>query len=161
MYTVSILPPRPRRVSCPVEVRLLELDRPQTVLTGHAKALNVSEADYAKMLDQLRTADLATIRQASDTGDGQSTLDVAIDPSEGPHARLERLELRERLAKAIQQLPERERQILALYYEEELTLAEIGEVIGVGESRVSQLRSQAIARLRSILSTSLEQKKTH
>jgi len=43
MYTVSILPPRPRRVSCPVEVRLLELDRPQTVLTGHAKALNVSE----------------------------------------------------------------------------------------------------------------------
>ena len=49
------------------------------------------------------------------------------------------------LAEAITELPERERQILALYYHEELTLAEIGEVIGVGESRVSQLRTQAIA----------------
>ncbi len=57
--------------------------------------------------------------------------------------------------KAIEQLPERERQILALYYEEELTLAEIGEVIGVGESRVSQLRSLALSRLRTLLRESL------
>ena len=126
-----------------------------------AAALNVSGAEYTRMLDQLRTADLATIRQASANGDGQSTLEVAIDPSEGALARLERAELREHLAKAIQQIPDRERQILALYYEEELTLAEIGEVIGVGESRVSQLRSQAIARLRSLLNASLHQKKTH
>ncbi len=55
----------------------------------------------------------------------------------------------ERLAAALGELPDRERQILALSYEEELTLAEIGQVIGVGESRVSQLRTQAIARLRS------------
>ena len=48
------------------------------------------------------------------------------------------------LAQAITELPERERQILALYYQEELTLAEIGAVIGVGESRVSQLRTQAV-----------------
>jgi len=126
-----------------------------------AAALNVSDPEYRKMLDQLRTADLATIRQASVGGDGQSTLEVAIDPGEGPLDRLERMELREHLAKAIQQIPDRERQILALYYEEELTLAEIGEVIGVGESRVSQLRSQAIARLRSLLNTSLTQKRTH
>jgi RNA polymerase sigma factor for flagellar operon FliA len=126
-----------------------------------AAALNVSESEYHKMLDQLRTCDLATIRQASATGDGQSTLEVAIDTSEGPLARLERMELREHLAKAIEQIPDRERQILALYYEEELTLAEIGEVIGVGESRVSQLRSQAIARLRSLLNASLNLKKAH
>ena len=88
-------------------------------------------------------------------------LEVVVDQSEGPLARLERMELREHLANAIQQIPDRERQILALYYEEELTLAEIGEVIGVGESRVSQLRSQAIARLRSLLNASLHQKKTH
>ena len=49
-------------------------------------------------------------------------------------------------------------QILALYYEEELTLAEIGEVIGVGESRVSQLRTQAIARLRASLQATLAPK---
>ncbi len=52
-------------------------------------------------------------------------------------------------------MPERERQILALYYQEELTLAEIGEVIGVCESRVSQLRSLAITRLRTLLRRSL------
>ena len=72
-------------------------------------------------------------------------LELCVDPDEGVVAKLERKELREHLAQAIEQLPERERQILALYYEEELTLAEIGEVIGVGESRVSQLRSLAIA----------------
>ena len=126
-----------------------------------AAALNVSGSAYNKILDQLRTADLATIRQASVNSDGQSTLEVAIDTSEGPLARLERIELREHLANAIQQIPERERQILALYYEEELTLAEIGEVIGVGESRVSQLRSQAVARLRSLLHSSLQRRKTH
>jgi len=126
-----------------------------------AAALGVSAPEYDKMLDQLRSADLATIRQASSDGDGGSILDVAVDPGEGPHTRLERQELREYLAKAIVQLPERERHILALYYEEELTLAEIGEVIGVGESRVSQLRTQAVARLRSILGGVIQQKGTH
>ncbi len=116
-----------------------------------ARALDVSGEEYDRMLDQLRSAELASIRQASVDADGQSTLDVAVDASETPYARLERLELRSRLAAGIEQLPERERQILALYHEEGLTLAEIARVIGVGESRVSQLRTQAIARLRSIL----------
>lgn len=115
-----------------------------------AGALNVSEAEYGRILDQLKTAELATIRQSTNE-DGTSSLEVAVDPGEGPYARLEREELRQLLAEAITELPERERQILALYYQEELTLAEIGEVIGVGESRVSQLRTQAIGRLRSRL----------
>jgi RNA polymerase sigma factor FliA len=119
-----------------------------------AAALNVSEKEYDKMLDQLRSAELASIRQASPV-DGRGLVDIAIDRSEGPYARVERLELRAHLAKGIVQLPERERHILALYFEEELTLAEIGEVIGVGESRVSQLRTQALARLRSLLHQSL------
>ncbi len=123
-----------------------------------AAALNVTEAQYDKMLDQLRTVDLATIRQASAMPEAQGLLEVAVDPDEGPHARLERRELREHLARALTKLPERERHILALYYDEELTLAEIGAVIGVGESRVSQLRTQAIARLRSFLSESLAAK---
>jgi len=75
---------------------------------------------------------------------------VAID-DEGPYRQLERRELRSRLVHALAQLPDRERQILALSYEEELTLAEIGQVIGVGESRVSQLRTQAVSRLRSMM----------
>jgi len=72
----------------------------------------------------------------------------ALDPDEGPDAQLHRTELRTLLAGAIRELPEREREILALYYEEELTMAEIGKVIGVCESRVSQLRSLALSRLR-------------
>jgi RNA polymerase sigma factor for flagellar operon FliA len=59
--------------------------------------------------------------------------------------------MRSLLVESLGRLPEREKQILMLSYQEELTLAEIGEVIGVGESRVSQLRTQAVARLRSMM----------
>jgi len=120
-----------------------------------AGALGVSEPAYDHMLDQIRAAEVVMIRPL-ETGTGDtSVLDVAIDPDEGPHLRLERAEIREHLAQAITELPERERQILALYYQEELTLAEIGAVIGVGESRVSQLRTQAVARLRTRLRETL------
>ena len=121
-----------------------------------AGALNVSETEYGRLLDQLKTAELAAIRQAT-AGDGTDALEVAIDPGESPHTTLERQELRQLLAESIAELPERERQILALYYQEELTLAEIGQVIGVGESRVSQLRTQAIGRLRARLRERLRQ----
>ncbi|MGE3176574.1 MAG: sigma-70 family RNA polymerase sigma factor [Vicinamibacterales bacterium] len=122
-----------------------------------ATALDISETEYGKVLDQLRSADLALIKRTS--ADGRDELEVAVDPDEGPHAHLERSELRALLAEAITELPERERQILALYYHEELTLAEIGQVIGVGESRVSQLRTQAIGRLRVSLGISLKQRR--
>jgi RNA polymerase sigma factor for flagellar operon FliA len=116
-----------------------------------AAALKVSPEQYDKMLDDLRATEVAAIRQAEGS-DSRQLLDIAIGPEEdGPHARLERRELATMLARALGELPERERQVLSLYYEQELTLAEIGEVIGVSESRVSQLRSQAIARLRSLM----------
>jgi RNA polymerase sigma factor for flagellar operon FliA len=121
-----------------------------------ARELNVSVPEYEKMLDQIRAVDLAQIRQLDASAPGSPIFEVALDPGEGPLARLERVELREHLARAIAELPERERQILSLYYEKELTLAEIGAVIGVGESRVSQLRSQAVARVRSRLRETLQ-----
>jgi RNA polymerase sigma factor for flagellar operon FliA len=120
-----------------------------------ARALSVSEAGYDRMLDQIKAVDLGTIRQLDVPSGDAPMLEVAIDPDEGAHARLERAELKQHLARAIAGLPERERQILSLYYDEELTLAEIGAVIGVGESRVSQLRTQAIARLRARLRETL------
>ena len=120
-----------------------------------SEALNVAEADYERMLDQLKAMDIAAVRHEAASGVA-SLLDVAIDPDEGPHIRLERAELRRHLAHAIAELPERERYILSLYYEKEATLAEIGAVIGVGESRVSQLRTQAIARLRARLRETLQ-----
>lgn len=123
-----------------------------------ASALAISETEYDRVLDQLRSADLAIVKRSS--ADGRDELEVAVDPDEGPHAHLERSELRAMLADAITELPDRERQILAMYYHEEMTLAEIGEVIGVGESRVSQLRTQAIARLRSSLGVTLQRRRT-
>ena len=84
---------------------------------------------------------------------------VATNPdrvlASGPESRLARSELRRLLGQALLELPERERHVLALYYEEELTMAEIGKVIGVCESRVSQLRSLALSRLRASMRTYL------
>ena len=116
-----------------------------------AQALGVSETEYERMLDTLKSSERAIICQHAVDEDGRTALDLAIEPSESQHDRLEREELRRVLAGAIGILPDREREVLALYYGKELTLAAIGALIGVGESRVSQLRSQAIARLRSTL----------
>jgi RNA polymerase sigma factor for flagellar operon FliA len=121
-----------------------------------ASAMALSPEEYAKVLDQVRSLDLGAIRQLDSTGeDGAPLLELCIDPDEGPEAQLERTELRKLLARALGELPERERHILAMYYEEEMTMAEIGEVIGVCESRVSQLRSLALSRLRGSLRESL------
>jgi RNA polymerase sigma factor for flagellar operon FliA len=73
------------------------------------------------------------------------------DPQADPLGALEASERRERLAAAIAQLPERERLVLSLYYNDELNLKEIGEVLGVSESRVCQIHGQALLRLRARL----------
>jgi RNA polymerase sigma factor for flagellar operon FliA len=125
-----------------------------------AEALGVSTAEYEAKLDELRLAEVAVVQPSGTGDDSVERLDVAID-EDGPYRQLERRELRARLADAIRQLPERERLILAMSYEQEMTLAEIGRVIGVGESRVSQLRTQAVARLRSMLREWLEPLGTH
>ena len=121
-----------------------------------ASALGMTVAQYARALEQLRTLELAAARELdAPTADGTPLLEFCVDPGESAVQTIERQELRSHLAQAIGQLPERERQILALYYEEELTLAEIGEVIGVCESRVCQLRGLAVSRLRTLLRESL------
>ena len=116
-----------------------------------AGALGVELEEYEGMLDDLRWADLAAMRRVRADEPGEDLLEVVVDPEAGPYVQAERGELSRELARALAELPERERQVLALSYEEELTLAEIGEVLGVSESRVSQIRTQAVARLRSLL----------
>ena len=63
-----------------------------------------------------------------------------------------RSEMKQQLVRAIAELPEKERQVLALYYYEELTMKEVGAILGVGESRVSQIHSMAVIRMRARLS---------
>jgi FliA/WhiG family RNA polymerase sigma factor len=73
------------------------------------------------------------------------------DPEKTPLLLCLRSEMKDLLTRAIEDLPEKERQVLALYYYEELTMKEVGAVLGVGESRVSQIHSMAVVRLRARL----------
>jgi RNA polymerase sigma factor FliA len=79
------------------------------------------------------------------------TQQIPDDPLRNPQALYEAAEGRHRLIQAIDRLPERERQVVALYYLEELTMKEVGAVLGITESRVSQLHTQAVLRLRGAL----------
>jgi len=85
-----------------------------------------------------------------DEGRSESTADYA-ESAPNPFDRLQGEDFRARLGEAIAALPERERLVLSLYYDDELNLKEIGSVLGVTESRVSQIHTQAALRLRSRL----------
>jgi RNA polymerase sigma factor FliA len=116
-----------------------------TVEEFHDWLLRISQSTVVA-LDELWTV-------ADASGDQVSLLDTLQDPKAGdPLKILAASELKERLAAAILALPERERLVIALYYYENLTLREIGEVLTVTESRVSQLHTQAVLRLRSRMS---------
>jgi RNA polymerase sigma factor FliA len=94
--------------------------------------------------------DLWTFADPEGGGGQVSVLDTLEDAAAvNPQAEAQASELKDRLADAIESLPERERLVVALYYYENLTLREIGEVLGVTESRVSQLHTKAVLALRS------------
>jgi len=94
--------------------------------------------------------ELWTISDSS--GDSVSLLDTISDPrADDPQESLASSEIKDRLTESIARLPEREKLVVTLYYYEELTLREIGEVLGVTESRVSQLHTKAVMRLKSAL----------
>lgn len=122
-----------------------------------AAEMNLSIDKLRRALDELRMLDVGAARPLDSTApDGTPLLEFCVDPGEDVVTRIERRQLVAHLARALDQLPARERQILSLYYEHELTLAEIGEVIGVGESRVCQLRALAVSRLRSHMRAALD-----
>lgn len=113
-----------------------------------AAELGVDLEQYHRMLGDVASGQVVSFEDLSDDGDIESRLESDEEP---PHARMERASLRRALAEAIKTLPEREQQVLSLYYVEELNLKEIGQVLGVTESRVSQIRTKAACRLRARL----------
>ena len=114
-----------------------------------ADALEMSLEDYQKTLHEARGHQLIYFDDFAGEGDEDFLERHFTDNNADPANILEDRSVKEMLVKAIERLPERERLMMALYYEQELNLREIGEVMGVTESRVCQLHSQAIARLRS------------
>lgn len=116
-----------------------------------AKELEVSLAEYQQMLQEARGAQLVYYEDFHDE-DSEDFFDRhEFDKDENPLELLQDERFRAALIQAIDHLPERERLMMALHYEQDLNLREIGAVMEVSESRVCQLHSQAVARLRSML----------
>ena len=91
--------------------------------------------------------------QPDANGNTINALARLVDETPGPRQRAEAQDLTRHLAAAIDQLPEREKVVLSLYYYEELTMREIGTVLEVTESRISQLHTKALLHLRAALQT--------
>jgi RNA polymerase sigma factor for flagellar operon FliA len=126
-----------------------------------ASEIGISERDLQDSLTSISRSSIAALDElwtiSSTGGDTVSLIDTIEDPNaDDPSKALDRIQVKAALGEAIQRLPERERLVVSLYYYEELTLREIGEVLGVTESRVSQLHTKAILRLKVRLQGSLE-----
>lgn len=120
--------------------------------TEIATELELSLDEYQRLLGDLKGLEIGTLHTERNEDSGEEELAyVAGNPEEDPLFTCMRGELKERLAEAIDQLPERERLVMTLYYYEELTMREIGQALGVVESRVSQIHSSAVLHLRTVL----------
>ncbi|MGH9398584.1 MAG: sigma-70 family RNA polymerase sigma factor [Terriglobia bacterium] len=116
-----------------------------------AEDMHISLKELRGLLCDLRGLNLGSIQaiQQEDGGGDQVFKYSPNAPDEDPYYMCLQSELKACLAMAVNELPDREKQLLALYYKEDLTMKEVGAVLGIGEGRVSQLHSAAMARLRA------------
>jgi RNA polymerase sigma factor for flagellar operon FliA len=115
--------------------------------------MQLSLTQYQQLLGDLKGLEIGSlhVERSEDSGDEEVAY-IPGSPEEDPLFRCLKGEMKQRLAEAIDELPEKERMVLTLYYYEELTMKEIGLTLGVVESRVSQIHSSAVLRLRAALS---------
>ena len=118
-----------------------------------AAELGLSVAEYRTRLTEVQGLTLGSLEVTVGNENGQELLSMIPSGEELPSAALERTELERLIATAVEQLPEQEKLILALYYQEELTLREIGEIVNLRVSRVSELKTTSILRLRANISS--------
>ena len=118
-----------------------------------AAEMTLSLNEYQQLLGELKGLEIGSLHmeRSEDSGDEEIAYIPAGSPEEDPLFRCLKGEMKQRLADAIEELPEKERMVLTLYYYEELTMKEIGLTLGVVESRVSQIHSSAVVRLRTAL----------
>ena len=145
------------RVNMKLEARLRRAPTDEEM----AAELKLDLEEFHEALLQISNSTIVALDElwnvSDSTGDQVSLLDTIPDQgAPDPEAMVDQSELRDRIADAIAALPEREKLVIALYYYENLTLREIGEVLGVTESRVSQLHTKAVLRLRSKLGNEME-----
>jgi RNA polymerase sigma factor for flagellar operon FliA len=113
-----------------------------------AKELGINLDEYHHILADAASARIYSLDAAAD--DEEDSYDHYIaSQDEDPHQSLERTSFKDALVEAVKSLPQREALIMSLYYEEELNLREIGEIIGVSESRICQIHGEALLRLRA------------
>jgi RNA polymerase sigma factor for flagellar operon FliA len=119
-----------------------------------ARALGLELATYWRWVDETEGRTLLTLDVTHPEGEDETGLHETIpdDNAEAPGDEVEQRERLDELGKALRSLPSRDRLVLSLYYFEKLTLREIGETLGVSESRVSQLHGRALARMRAQVS---------
>ena len=118
--------------------------------TEMAEAMNLTLEDYRELLTEVSHLGCVSLHETLDhTEDGRSFLDSLEDiGGPAPNELIEKAEMTRLLADILDELSEKERLVIALYYYEELTQKEIAEVLSVSEGRVSQLHSQALLKLR-------------
>jgi RNA polymerase sigma factor for flagellar operon FliA len=117
-----------------------------------AAFLRLSVADYQEWLSDIRGLTLGSLENAGTEDEGCDLLRYLADTDEQwPSQIVERAELERLLAQAIEKMPALEKTVLSLYYYEEMTLREIARIVDLHESRISQLKSQAILRLRTYM----------
>jgi RNA polymerase sigma factor for flagellar operon FliA len=117
-----------------------------------AREMGISLSEYQDLLGKVRGTQLVYLEDMSgDDGDHDFLDRHVADENENPVAMLQDRRMREALVAAIKLLPEREQYVMSMYYEQDMNLKEIAAVLGVTESRVCQLHSQSIARLRTKL----------
>lgn len=120
-----------------------------------ADKMGVTQKEFQDILAKLSYTSVVSFEElwvGGDREEGQNAISTIRDDSaEDPVAMFESVEIKDILADAIERLPEREKTVIALYYYEGLTLKEIGQVLGVTESRVSQLHTKSVLRLRARL----------
>ena len=117
-----------------------------------AREMGLSLVDYQELLGKVRGTQLIYLEDMSGDDGDEDFLDRHVaDKTLNPMARLQDQRMREALVEAIKNLPEREQYVMSMYYEQDMNLKEIAAVLGVTESRICQLHSQSIARLRARL----------